>query len=113
MNIEMQLETAHGDKYIQEAVGLLGESSTELLAACADGLDSVVRWLELNNTERFKKVISFFSGIASPLKTKRASTSGNDMEKNEKNAQQKEHLCVFEAMDIIKKVLEKFKAIDR
>jgi hypothetical protein len=129
MNIEVRLHIPRGDEYIDTAVGLLGESSSELLTTCADALDSVLSWLERNNTERFKALRSLFVGWRGAKQDSLAPTSEKDPENPENNVRvngedgahqdeeartpTKREWSVSEASNALKEVLENFKANDR
>lgn len=116
MNIEARLNIPHGDIYTQESVKLLGEASSDILRVCANGLESVLAWLDRNNTERFGslKFSWFTSTLASSAGSKSSDASATDVEKGEhKVTTEKTPQSVSEAMKVLKEVLERFKSNDR
>ena len=126
MNIESRLHIPRGDEYIETAVGLLGESSSELLTTCAGAVDTVLFWLECNNTELSKVFRSLFGGWQKAKQGKFTSTSeknpkdsGNQGQgmgtggDEEAGSSAKRERCVSESLDALKEVLENFKAKDR
>lgn len=127
MNIEARLHIPGGNEYIETAVGLLGEASSELLMACAEAMDTVLFWLKCNNTERFKAFRSLFAA-SQDTKQEGSVRTEKDPENSgskgrgkgregaggvEENSRAKRECCVSETSDALKEVLERFKANDR
>lgn len=114
MNIEARLNITRGDEYTREAVKLLGESSSELLKECANALESVLAWLERNNTERFKKFeFTWFSSTPS-TGSKGSDVTASDAEKGNHTLElEKPPASVADAMKLLQEVLERFKSNDR
>ncbi|KAH8105763.1 hypothetical protein DFH11DRAFT_1278514 [Phellopilus nigrolimitatus] len=56
LNLESRLAHPDADQLRQHVMELLGESTSELRACCADALEHLVSWLERMNQDRFWKL---------------------------------------------------------